>query len=148
MSDTEKVFASYAQYLKSLKRLTAINKTAVMTALKAAAITTVMVRFDGEGDSGQIEEINAFQGGRGQPLPEAEVEIKRLNFPSSKRNAQRLPLRDAIEHLCYDLLATEHDGWENNDGAFGEFTFDVKQRRIALEFNGRFCDYTTSEHAW
>ena len=38
------------------------------------------------------------------------------------------------------ILEQEQGGWENNDGAFGEFTFDVAERTIELEFNGRFTD--------
>ena len=35
-----------------------------------------------------------------------------------------------------------HGGWENNDGAYGEFCFDASARSIHLEFNERF---TSSE---
>jgi hypothetical protein len=39
-------------------------------------------------------------------------------------------LHEAIDTLCYDYLEGSHGGWENNDGAFGEFHFDVDQRRV------------------
>jgi hypothetical protein len=57
-----------------------------------------------------------------------------------------MTLREAIEELCYGYLTQEHGGWENNDGAFGEFTFDVRAASIKLEFNARFTDYSTSTH--
>ena len=30
-----------------------------------------------------------------------------------------------------------HDGWENSDGAYGDFTFDVAERTITLDYNER-----------
>ncbi len=40
------------------------------------------------------------------------------------------------------------EGWENNDGAYGEFTLNVEQRTITLEFNGRYSDVHTSHHSY
>ena len=41
---------------------------------------------------------------------------------------------------------TTHDGWENGDGAYGEFTFDTTTRSITLAYNERFTDSIYSEH--
>ena len=43
-------------------------------------------------------------------------------------------------------LADEHGGWENDDGAYGTFTFNIAARTIAMEFNGRFTDVFASTH--
>ena len=51
------------------------NKTALFGALSQAAIATVTVRFDGYGDSGQIEEIEAQAAGTAVPLPEGTIDI-------------------------------------------------------------------------
>jgi hypothetical protein len=58
------------------------------------------------------------------------------------------PLRDAIETLCYDYLEQEHGGWENNDGAYGEFQFDVAERTIELEFSSRYTDVHISYNSF
>ena len=42
----------------------------------------------------------------------------------------------------YDLYC----GWENNDGAFGTFVFDVPARTLTFEHNERFTDVNTSSH--
>ena len=55
---------------------------------------------------------------------------------------RQLSLTDVVEQLAYDLLADTHGGWENYDGAYGEFCFDASARCIHLEFNERF---TSSE---
>jgi hypothetical protein len=59
-----------------------------------------------------------------------------------------MSLREAVEELCYGYLEQENAGWENNDGAFGEFNFDVAERRIALDFNQRFIDYTQHDYTF
>jgi hypothetical protein len=54
-----------------------------------------------------------------------------------------MPLPEAAEELCYGYLEQEHGGWENNDGGQGEFTFNVAERRIELDFNARLSDSVT-----
>ena len=49
---------------------------------------------------------------------------------------------EAVEQLAYDFLSETHGGWENNGGAYGEFTFDVAEGTITLDYNER---YTATE---
>src|SRR3546814_12791423 len=44
-------------------------------------------------------------------------------------------LTDEIESLAHDLLTDTHAGWENNDGAYGEFVFDVANRTNHIAHN-------------
>ena len=57
-----------------------------------------------------------------------------------------LSVRDAIESLAYDFLEQTHGGWENNEGVYGEFTFDVAQRTITLDYNERVETSEYSQH--
>jgi hypothetical protein len=50
--------------------------------------------------------------------------------------------------LAYSFLRQTHEGWENNDGAFGDFTFDVAERSITLEYNERYTETNYSEHVF
>jgi hypothetical protein len=76
-------------------------------------------------------------------------EVTLLYAPWERADESRTcPLAEAVEELCYSLLECEHDGWEINDGAFGNFTFDVVSRKIVLEFNGRYSDYHTHVHTY
>jgi hypothetical protein len=40
--------------------------------------------------------------------------------------------------MVYDFLDRTHAGWENNDGADGEFVFDVASRTVTLDYNERY----------
>lgn len=124
------------------------NKAALFGTLAAAGITTVTVEFDGYGDSGQIESIDARAGETQADLPEATVTLATLGWRDTEPSARTMTVREAIEQMVYDCLAQTHDGWENDEGAFGTFVFDVAERSIALAYNQRFEDYQSYEHAF
>lgn len=123
-------------------------KTRLFDTLASQGIVRVTVNFDGCGDSGQIEDITAFD-------ENGQVELKGLVLPATDSQpdgnpeAEAVePIEEAIESLAYDLLESEHGGWENNDGAYGEFTFDVATRKISLEHNERFTSSELYTHEW
>jgi len=124
------------------------NKTILFTALSTAGITRVDVCFDGYGDSGQIESIDAKAGRAGVPLPEATVTLTIIGWRDTDPTERTLSVHDAIEHFVYDCLAQTHGGWENNEGAFGTFLFDVADQSITLDYNQRFEDVESFEHAF
>lgn len=119
------------------------NKSALLTALGAQGIAKVLVCFDGAGDSGQIEEVAAFgEDGASRPIADAAVALQKIAFGDDAPQSVSEPLGEAIESLAYALLQSSHGGWENNAGAYGDFTFDVAAGLITLEYNER---YETSE---
>jgi hypothetical protein len=122
---------------RRIKEATALNKIALFDALDAGGITSVVLNFDAEGDSGQIEEIVARDEDMVVALPESMIEIVRPLAALSGLERLELSLCQAIETLCYDFLAETHAFWQDNEGSFGEFTFDVAARTIALDFNVR-----------
>ena len=61
---------------------------------------------------------------------------------------QSLSIHDAIEALVYSFLGQTHDGWENSDGAYGDFTFDVADRTITLDYNERRMESDYSQHVF
>ena len=124
------------------------NKTALFDALKAAGIEIVTVVFDGYGDSGQIENIEATAGDEIFPLPTFEIEIARAVWGSSEIERLTRPIRDAIETLAYDFLGKTQSGWGNDEGAYGDFTFNVAARTITLDYNERHMESDYSQHVF
>lgn len=122
------------------------NKTTLFDALTAAGITHVTVTFDGEGDSGQIESVDAFQGDTPVDLPTTKIAVLRADWNSPGNVTEEMSLHAAIEHMVYDFLSDTHGGWENNDGAYGEFCFDAGARTIQLDFNERFTSSALYDH--
>jgi hypothetical protein len=124
------------------------NKTALFDALAAAGIEIVTVVFDGYGDSGQIENIEAKAGDEIIALPPGQIEIAGPVWGSSEIERQAQPVREAIETLAYAFLGQTHGGWENSDGAYGDFTFDVTERTITLDYNERRMESDYSQHVF
>ncbi len=124
------------------------NKAALFDALATAGVTSIVVTFDGAGDSGQVESIDARIGDAAAILPTCDIEIATPGWDGSGLLRRTLPLDEAIEQLAYAFLEEAHDGWEINEGAFGEFTFDVPERTIRLDYNERIESSEYSGHEW
>jgi len=124
------------------------NKTTLFDALAAANITAVVVTFDGYGDSGQIENIEAKAGDEIVTLPAGTILIARPVWGSNDIDRQSLSIHDAIEALVYGFLGRTHDGWENSDGAYGDFAFIVADRTITLDYNERRMESDYSQHVF
>jgi uncharacterized protein DUF6878 len=147
MTDTD-FSARYQCHTQALCEANALNKTAVFDALATAGIATVTVHFNGESDSGQIEDVAAYAKEGDARIPETPITLHCANWGAPELTSSSCSLREAVEDLCYDYLSQEHDGWENNDGGYGEFTFHVEDRRIELDFNARFTDTVHHGHVF
>ncbi|MGE4302710.1 MAG: DUF6878 family protein [Novosphingobium sp.] len=133
--------AAFAEELVGLK-------TSLFDLLQAHGIVLVTISFDGCGDSGQIEDITARDENGIVDLPDVGLPT-RLSDPTAVPGEDKPePVSDVIETLAYDLLEGEHGGWENNEGAYGEFRFDVAERKITLECNIRISSADYSETSW
>ena len=103
--------------------------------------------FEGSGDSGQMEQATGYTAAN-EPvgIPDVVIEITRVDFNEDKDSSADVALREAIETVAYELLEQTHGGWEDNDGGFGTFAFDVAERSITLDFNERYTETNNSVH--
>lgn len=123
------------------------NKAALFEALTAAGIATVILRFDGAGNSGQIESVDACDAAANPAeLPETAIAIAEVAFENLEIQITPISPREAVENMAYEFLEQTHDGWENEDGAYGEFTFTVADQSIRLEYNERYIETHYYEH--
>jgi hypothetical protein len=115
------------------------NKAALFAVLAAAGIAKVTVEFDGYGDSGQIESVEATGAdGLVRELPAISLIHRRAQWGEAEPRCEEMTATETIERLAYDLLGDAHPGWEINDGAYGSFTFDVAGETLTLDCNLRF----------
>jgi hypothetical protein len=130
------------------------NKVTIMTALKSYGIQRVTVEFDGEGDSGQVETpyVTYANGDSGDALGlslPVDMKSSSVGFDSIEASVktEKKTLGEALEAFCYDFLEQTNDGWENNDGAYGTFTFEVAEDSVHLVFNGRYTEVNTDTYS-
>jgi len=124
-------------YARIASEALTLNKAAVFDALAGARITTVIVTFDGYGDSGQIERIDVRAGDDASTLPAVEIETASAHWGGARIDRQLRPVRGAIETLVHDALSENHGGYATNEGSCSTFTFDVPERTITLGTNER-----------
>jgi hypothetical protein len=92
--------------------------------------------------------------GRADELPDevdarlGEIEIATAVWGLAEPDRSKISIGDAIERLAYDFLNDTHCGWENNDGAYGDFTFDVAERTITLDYNKRYTASDSTQHVF
>lgn len=122
-------------------RLHPANKADLFAVLAGAGVVTVTVAFDGYGDSGQIESVDAIsKDGVSRELPATSIMIRRALWGEAEPTSEEMTVAEAVERLAYDLLGGAHPGWEINDGSYGAFVFDVAAGTITLDCNVRFTD--------
>jgi len=138
----------YAKHREAVAKANILNKAVVFDALAVAGILHVFVEFDGAGDSGQIEGVLAHTDDKPLDLPMTTVNLHNAPWNGTKLTVEQTSLREAVQDLCYGYLEQTHAGWENNDGAYGEFTMDVAERRITLDFNGRYTETWSDNHTF
>lgn len=132
----------------SLDEINDGNKEILFDLLESHGVEAVTVTFDGGGDSGQIDEIDVSDEVAGLRVKGAKVSNGRVWSPEGfKESYKHDPtVRDMIKSFCYGALETLYGGWENNDGAFGEFRFLVKERVVGFDFNQRYTESELHEH--
>jgi len=95
--------------------------------LAAAGVTFVAVHFDGYGDSGVSEEVECFNS----------------DYYAYEEHKAVAPDAAYLEEHFETLVPF---GYENDCGGFGVLVLDVAARKIRVERNDRFEDYTTSTY--
>jgi hypothetical protein len=87
----------------------------------------VAVHFEGSGDEGVSEDIKCYAT---------------ENYAYEENEVQNADFSHLQEH--FEMLVPY--GYENDCGGFGEMILDLKTRKIMVERNDRFEDYTTSSY--
>lgn len=127
-------------------------KDIVFDILGKEKIENFTVSFDGSGDSGQVEDISSEV-----PNNVLHKEVQGVRIPNGTRYSQgkaeiiwenAKTVEDVIQSICYSVLSQVCGGWEINDGSYGEFSFDVKKRRVSLDFNERITDVRSSTYSF
>jgi hypothetical protein len=104
MTDFDDFSKKYKSHIKSVARFNKLNKAVVFKALAAAKVTSITVEFDGEGDSGQLDNIAAYTGDTPVKLPATSLMLRRAELNQRGFTTQTDTMKEAIETLCYDYL--------------------------------------------
>jgi hypothetical protein len=95
--------------------------------LTSARVTFVAVHFDGYGDSGATEDVKCYDS-------------------EWYGWEEHQPLKYDASHLQAHFDALVPFGYENDCGGFGDVVLNVAERKITVERNDRFEEYTTTTY--
>ena len=95
--------------------------------LAAAGITFVAVHFYGYGDDGTTEEVKCCDS-------------------EWYASGEHEPVKYDGSHLQEHFEAPVPFGYENDCAGFGDVVLDVAARKVTVERNDRFEDYTTTTY--
>jgi hypothetical protein len=112
------------------------KKDRVLGILHTNGVATVTVGYSGDGDSGQVDDIVGLDANG------VAVDLVFAGMPADETKG----LHEMIEEFAWDVIAFEHDGFENNDGGFGSLEIDVEARTIKWVHNNNVTTYETTEY--
>lgn len=137
----DRILQSYVEIIAEKERHLKSVKPPLLAALKTIGASFAEVEYDGEGDSGQIEGIHAYnKDGQTISLKSQPITIGEGDTAESYES-----LEDCIETFAWDVIGLHHDGFENNEGGYGTLTINVADGTITLSHSDRFVDVTVTE---
>lgn len=104
----------------------------LLAALAAAGISRVAIYYDGEGDQGQINGIDAYDA--------ANVFVALDQPPLAV-----LALSEKLDDFAWTALDRHHAGFVNNDGGYGTIRINVVTGEIFLDHYDRWIETSNTE---
>lgn len=117
------------------------NLRRVLPLLREHHVGRVTVRFEGSGDSGNIDDA----------VYDTEIDDDAINVEINTTKCEWMQdgwiyvqgtatttLREAIENIAEDYLERTEVNWYNDDGGFGDLVIDVNKGIVEIDVNQRF----------
>jgi hypothetical protein len=158
-SEKDKGELSFEASQRGREFLYKYNKECLFKHFRKIKAKQAEVSFDGSGDSGQIESLtidgkHLVKNAKKNGIVEGFISHTCTTFLEDGGLQHgwnvKVPFYEAIEDYCYNILESEHGGWEINAGSFGEFVLDTQKGRLitTLSMNERYEETTTSEETY
>ena len=133
------------------------NRQPLLTALAALAITQLVVRYEGGGDSGDVSELEVFPESLAQANIANTLKVEQLTYHCLAGEYQDGEYRyflqeqqSSIDSALRDFVLTwvdaHHGGWENNDGGSGTVTINVSEGTFRLEHTEYYTECSNYEY--
>jgi len=104
--------------------------------LRKTDFVQIEVEYNGDGDDGVMDDVWLYIAGDTHG---------RLNGCGDGPKLDQA-VRDQLIEFCWDVLETKQEGWENNEGAFGVFTFYLLAGTMLMEHKRRIIDIEESDY--
>lgn len=132
-----------------MKNISPQKRSELVETLRSAGVTNVCVSFDGSGDSGSIDHVGLYGADNKSvsvsqtivyPFLHSEYNDGTWKYTTTEKE---VPIAEALEQLCYDMLEETGIDWYNNDGGYGQLSIDIETGEVSLEVNTRYTEVNT-----
>ena len=128
-------FADYERQQQEQRDKAAEGLKGLCDPLAALGVASVVGKYDGYGDSGNFESVEAF----------AEPADRDDDFRGGDEIKLSPELTEQLKTHLFDFLPA---GFEINEGSFGDLVLDVAERKVYLEHNQRVESSEYSEQSF
>ena len=133
------------------------NRQPLLTALAALAITQLVVRYEGGGDSGDVSELEIFPESLAQANIANTLKVEQLTYHCLAGDyqdgeyhyflqEQQSSIDSALRDFVLTWVDAHHGGWENNDGGSGTVTINVSEGTFRLEHTEYYTECSNYEY--
>ena len=122
--------------------MTESEMTSLLFKLADIGITGILIRYDGAGDSGQIEEIQYCT----EPINDIEDVEDNVYYENPELSELNSGLRSQIEDFAYRKLLEDIEDWYNNEGGYGTVSIMIPSGKYQINNNIRVIDYEHYTH--
>ena len=133
------------------------NRQPLLTALAALAITQLVVRYEGGGDSGDVSELEIFPETLTQANITNTLKVEQLTYHCLAGEyqdgeyryflqEQQSSIDSALRDFTLTWVDAHHGGWENNDGGSGTMTINVSEGSFRLEHTEYYTECSNYEY--
>ncbi|HNN30173.1 MAG TPA: hypothetical protein PKL36_14110 [Agitococcus sp.] len=133
------------------------NRQPLLTALAALAITQLVVRYEGGGDSGDVSELEIFPETLAQANIANTLKVEQVTYHCLAGEyqdgeyryflqEQQSSIDSALRDFTLTWVDAHHGGWENNDGGSGTMTINVTEGTFRLEHSEYYTECSNYEY--
>lgn len=137
------------------------QKKEILAALLACHIHKVVGEFSGGGDSGDVNDVTAFDMDQGTEKDPVEVDLEKSTltidvieeesvmnpktgkYIKLKKKVQK-PLKEALHNFIYEAACQGQGDWVNNEGGQGNVEINVKEGAVVVNIGYNVT--TTDDH--
>ncbi len=133
---SETLFPMFARHQAEKRKQLASSRKRLIAALREIGVVSVEINYEGCGDQGQLVNI-AASGSDDNPV-NLECQIP----PGHATNATTTSCSyaQALMDLAWGLLGVHHDGFDDNEGAYGTIAINVMADKITFDHYERYTD--------
>jgi hypothetical protein len=136
-SGADDFFANYLRLAEERKQAAAAQLKAACAPLASVGIKQITWSYDGSGDSGDME---------GRYITNVHGQCSEKDYAAAikglDQELQKQLTLEELEKAVWELLP---DGFEVNDGGYGEVILDTAARAISVQHNARITETEYSE---